>query len=104
MNSYFFTDKIDTVKRLKNLDSYRTAISATLTVYYGSLQTMNDNRIQLSGGKLGQMYEYYCDISVPIVEGDKVYINSVCYMVQGVGDYNMGSPTHKRLILVKEQL
>lgn len=100
----YFLDKVITLRRLRAVDSNRSAYSATGTAdgYPASLQEPAPDKIQMYGGQIGNLWECYVEEDCPALEADKVVINSQTYMVQNEKVMDFGSQHYKRLTIVKE--
>ena len=103
--SQFFFDKSVIIRRLRKIDQYRTAISATFTAFQGSLQIMSDDKAQLAGYEIGKTFTLYTDALCPMKEADEAIVDGKKYSVAGVSDdtFTFGSLSHKRYRVVKEQ-
>ena len=99
----YFLDRILTLRRLRAIDSNRSAYSATGTAdgYYTSQQEPSPDKIQMYGGQIGNMWECYVEEDCPAMEADQVVISSIIYSVQNMKVMDFGSQHYKRLTIVK---
>jgi len=98
---YFLTETL-TVRRLKAIDSYRNAYSATSTAYPCSKQDIDFGQ-QQSGYQLGKSYQVFIDNSEADVQaGDQIVIDGVTYSVKEIEVIDFGVQPYKGLVVVKE--
>ena len=99
----YFLSKYITLRRLRAIDSNRSAYSATGTAdgYPASLQEPNADRIQMYGGQIGNLWECFVEIDCPALEGDQVVISNQVYSVQNVRVEDFASLPYIRLTIVK---
>lgn len=94
----FFTEKSFTILRqtyVGSKSSYASVGSGT-----GQLRVLNEEKASVNGLQYGKAHSLQTKTSVDIQEGDKVEIDSVVYLVRGIGNYNHGSALdYKNIIL-----
>jgi len=99
----YFLDKVITLRRLRSLDTNRSAYSATGTAdgYPANVQEPSPDKIQMYGGQIGNLWECYTEEECPGQEGDQIVINSRIYSVQNIKVMDFGSQHYKRYTIVK---
>ena len=97
----YFLDKNISLRRLRSIDSNRSAFSATGTASYkASIQEMSADRVQLYEGQIGDMFDCFVDITCPAREGDQVVHSGTTYSVKDTKIMDFGINQFKRLVLV----
>ena len=98
-----FLDRIITLRRLRAIDSNRSAYSATGTAdgYPASQQEPSPAKIEMYGGQIGNLWECYVEVECPALEADQVVISSVIYSVQNMKVMDFGSQHYKRLTIIR---
>ena len=99
----FFLSKVITLRRLRAIDSNRSAYSATGTAdgYPACQQEPSPDKIAMYGGQIGNLWECYVEEDCPAMEADQVVISSVIYSVQNMKIMDFGSQHYKRLTITK---
>ena len=99
----YFLSKVVTIRRLRAIDSNRSAYSATGTAdgYPASLQEPRAEKVAMYGGQIGNLWECFVEEDCPALEADQVVINSQVYSVQNVKVMDFGSQHYKRLVIVR---
>lgn len=98
---FFVSHSIQIYRKRRRGSSNKYSMSATLTVASADIQPMGVERTQLLGGKYGQLWDAYVDVSLNIKEGDQIVTNGKRYSVKGVVEWNgAGLLSHKELTLM----
>ena len=99
----YFLSRIITLRRLRAIDSNRTAYSATGTAdgYPASIQEPAPEMVTMQGGQIGNMWMAYVEEDCFALEGDQIVYDSIIYSVRSVKLMDFGSQHYKRLLLVK---
>lgn len=99
----YFLSHVITLRRLRSIDTNRSAYSATGTAdgYPASMQEPSPDMIQMYNGQIGNMWMCYVEEDCFALEGDQVVISGIKYSVKSVKVMDFGSQHYKRLTLCK---
>ena len=99
----YFLSKVINLRRLRAIDSNRSAYSATGTAdgYPASVQEPSPDKVQMYGGQIGNMWSCYVEEDCPAMEADQVVISSVLYSISDMKVMDFGSQLYRRLTLTK---
>lgn len=96
----FFSSSQIQIYRHKNMGNDKFVYSATGTVTPADIQPINENRIELVGGRIGKTYVGYVDSDIDIKEGDQIRTGGRKYGVQTISKWEgAGLLDHVELIL-----
>lgn len=100
----YFLSKVITLRRLRAIDSNRSAYSATGTAvgYPSSIQEPNPAKQQMYGGQIGNLYEVYLEEDCPVADGDQIRYSGATYSVQNTKVMDFGSQHYKRATVIKQ--
>lgn len=86
MTIFFNSHDIQLYRRKRKGSTNRFAMSATLTVFDADLQPSGAERVEMFGGKYGQVYDTYMDVSIDVKEGDQMLDTATGkrYSVKGI--------------------
>ena len=99
---YNLLNKQIVISRLTAVSGDKTAYS-TLTVDYGSIHRMSDEKSAMFGGALGKTYRLYVDENCDILKGDKLIDeDGEEYKVKAVViPAELGSFIHKECVVIR---
>lgn len=99
----FFASHEITIRRMRPAGASKTNFSATFTGYPADIQPASKDRIELAGGRVGQVFEAWVDPEVPVKEGDQIDANGYRYSVKAITKFQgAGLLDHKQLLLMKD--
>ena len=101
--TFFFTESITKVKRLKKKSGIRSALSATGTACPCSFQQLGVDAAQQHEGDIGEEWNVFVDPACVARKGDQIIIENILYEVRAhdVVDPTWASEDYKQLIVVK---
>lgn len=99
----FFDNEVIRIRRERPLGGLKYGFSATFTAYVADIQPVEEQRVDLLGGRIGKTYEAFIDSDIDAREGDQAYSETTgkTYTIQAVSTFQgAGILDHKSLILI----
>ena len=97
----FFLDRNLTIKKRRMIDSYRSAYSATFSIWPCCQQESSPEKKSFYAGLYGQAYDVYTEIDCEAMAGDQIVISDVVYDVADIKEMDFGAHQYKLLIVTK---
>ncbi len=103
MRSLLLKNRISSIQRLSYAGTNGTwgEINSDIACF---LRPMTEQQAALNNYQWGRAFHVFVDDSVDLIEGDKIVINDVTYLVKGVSEYAAGrEPFKKAAITLPEK-
>jgi hypothetical protein len=102
--TFFFTEEITKIKRIKQRGGIKSVLSATGTACPCSIQQDGLDANQQFEGDIGEEYSVFVDPACIARKGDQVVIENILYEVRAhdIVDPAWASESYKELTIVKK--
>jgi len=102
--TFFFSEAITKIKRLKQRGGIKSVLSATGTACPCSRQQLGVDAAQQREGDIGEEFNVFVDPACIARKGDQVVIENILYEVRAhdIVDPGWASEEYKQLIVVKK--